>query len=81
MCRYGVEEEGGYVSICRYVSIWGGGRGRICVDMCRYGVEKEEGYVSICGVILDSRQGEELGESYVPSYRYPMYLFVAILAR
>jgi hypothetical protein len=51
MCRYGVEKEGGYVSICRYMSIWGGGRGRICVDMCRYGVEEEE--------------GEELGESYV----------------
>jgi hypothetical protein len=43
-------------------------------DMCRYGVEEEEGYVSICGVVLDSRQGEELGESYVPSCRYPMFL-------
>jgi hypothetical protein len=50
-------------------------------DMCQYGVEEEEGYVSICGVVLDSRQGEELGESYVPSCRYPMYLLVAILTR
>jgi hypothetical protein len=47
------------------MSIWGGGRGRICIDICRYGVEEEEGYVSICGVVLDSRQGEELGESYL----------------
>jgi hypothetical protein len=43
-------------------------------DMCRYGVEEEEGYVSICGVVLDSRQGKKLGESYVPSCRYPMFL-------
>jgi hypothetical protein len=26
-------------------------------------VEEEEGYVTICSVVLDSRQGEELGES------------------
>jgi hypothetical protein len=30
--------------------------------------------VSIWGVVLDSRQGEELGESYVPSCHYPMFL-------
>jgi hypothetical protein len=57
------------IIIAGYVSIWGGGRRGICVDMsirvdmgwrkredmCRYGVEEEEGYVSICGVVLDSR--------------------------
>jgi hypothetical protein len=71
MCRYGVEEEGGYVFICRYVSIWGGGRGGICVDMgwrkggiCVDMLLGRPNYDS-CGVVLDSRQGEELGESYL----------------
>jgi hypothetical protein len=32
MCRYGVEEEGGYVSICRYVGMARRNKG-ICVDM------------------------------------------------
>jgi hypothetical protein len=37
-CRYGVEEEGGYVLI------WGGGRGEICVDMwCRPRLEARRG--------------------------------------
>jgi hypothetical protein len=60
------------------VSIWGGGRGRICVDMCRYGVEEEERYVSICGVVLDSRQGEELGESYTSSVNPIIYIYIYI---
>jgi hypothetical protein len=34
-CRYGVEEEGGYVSTCVDMSVWRGGRGGICVDMYR----------------------------------------------
>jgi hypothetical protein len=45
-------------------------------DMCRYGVEEEERYVSICGVVLDWRQGEELGESYTSSVNPIIYIYV-----
>jgi hypothetical protein len=64
MCQNGVEEEGGYVSIY--------------VDMCRYGVEEEERYVSICGIVLDSRQGEELGESYTSSVNPIIYMSILV---
>jgi hypothetical protein len=47
-------------------------------DMCRYGVEEEERYVSICGFVLDSRHGEELGESYTSSVNPIIYIYIYI---
>jgi hypothetical protein len=48
-------------------------------DTCRYGVEEEERYVLICDVVLDSRQGEELGESYTSSVNPIIYIYISIL--